>query len=263
LAQSLAAVVGFLILLAGCGGAGSTPRADDGANAILASAKRALLHVRGYHLDGVWRSGSASERIRGDLYRGDADVTVSSGGQVVRVRVVDGVTYMRGKRARWSHSADWRERRMADALADRWVRSPGLTSIGVTLWSLQAPMIGRCLEVVGGRLVMGPTRMVDGRRVVVLRDVGDPTELRPAEIWVAAQGAPFLLRVTRSTRHATSFRVPPSSDPACNSGSGTATPFADVRFSAYDQEERIAAPANPVSLAAVRRQAEAEAKATI
>ena len=80
---------------------------------------------------------------------------------------------MKGERERWSHSSDWRVRRMAGVLANRWVRSPGLTSVAVDLRSLQAAMLGRCLRIVGGRLVMGATRMVDGRPVVVLRNVGD------------------------------------------------------------------------------------------
>ena len=190
-------------------------------------------------------------------------MTVSSGGEVVRVRVVRGVTYMKGERARWSHWADWRVRRMAGALANRWVRSSGPTSIAVDLHSLQAAMIGRCLRIVGGTLVTGPTRTIAGRRAVVLRNVGDPVSVRPSEIWVAAQGPPVLLRITRSTRHATSFRAPRSPDPTCNTPGATVTPSSDVRFSAYDQRERIEAPANPVSLEAVRRLAEVQAKATI
>jgi hypothetical protein len=179
----VAAVVGVLVLLAGCGGSGKSAESKKTAGQVVADAKRAALQSRIVHVVGVTSDNGTPLKL--DLWLGP----VKSKGHLVEAGTafdairIDGTVYVRGGAAFL--------RRLLGSVpkgtAGRWLS--GSASSG-PLAEL-APLLDRDAFVTSalgqhGRIVNRGERQRNGETVIAIDDT-----TQGGTLYVAASGTPY------------------------------------------------------------------------
>jgi hypothetical protein len=190
------------LCLTACGSGHPSGTATQGPHAadLYAAARRSAMTATGAHVTGSSTNGGVTSTVDLTSNRSGTNLMVLLGTPQdgsVEIRLVDGVTYLRGDRTYWATQADTST---AAAVAGRFVRLPGdqARAPGLTLTGV--------LDKVFSEQQLGPTDTlnsavaagaVDGRKAYVLtqRVGGDG-----ARMAVSADARHDLLRVDGTTK---------------------------------------------------------------
>lgn len=215
----------------------------------IAAVSKALAGVTSYRVAGTTTDEDGEATIRADVdATGNAAITYALDGREIEVRVVSTLAYMRGNRAFWQDSAgeDGGEqgRKVADALAGRWVKAPiAAAGVGELLKELSPKQLSRCVGVGLGTIRDGGRDEVDGQEVDVLVDAGDRPGTTPGRLYTARSGPPLPLRVLQTGGRRPGGTV----DTDCQSEDDTST-ASDLRLSRFDEPLEVRAPAGALEL---------------
>jgi hypothetical protein len=210
---------------------------------ILDDAAAALTRVKSFHLEGKQGSGEKSTRIKADVgLPGKLRLAIARGSASASILVLEDSVYIK------ANSAFWRQQqtgRAADALADRWLRTPTSTGeLREITKELDPAILSRCLVKDHGTLARGGTATVAGQRAVVIIDKGDRPGTAPGKLFVAATGPPLPLRLIATGAQ----RPGGTKDPQCNGDSSRTQAGDEVRLSNYNEPLDVTAPPAAVDL---------------
>lgn len=250
-------VIALLSLLAitGCGGGSSsttsatTPRPSGeeakSAKQILADVSSALGRVRSYHAEGTQTDKEGLSHLVVDVSAaGDGRFRLDLGKQSTRLITTGGQTFINANSAFWiAHGGDAGPR-VAQLLADRWVKVPASmrADLTATLDKLKPTTLAHCLTQSTGTVTKVGTTSVDGKRVVVLADKGDRPGGSPGRLYVATSGPPLPVREEQTGPQRAGV-----TDKRCDDPSST-TKRSDVHLSGFDRPLRITAPRGALDL---------------
>lgn len=218
--------------MAGCGSSGRASRAgriaaagqaartSNGeaakpAGSIVADAAGALRTTHSFHLHGTIRQGRQLMRV--GLTMGSPttfDATFAVGSEAFEIVELPPASYLR------ANAAFWRSRVGAKAsrLTGQWLRVPATSERGLTsvIQRFSPATLARCLTEGHGTLQKAGTATIGGTPVVVVRDNGDVPGGGRGQLYVAAAGRPYPLRVSGTGRQRPGGRID-----VCNDGKGS------------------------------------------
>lgn len=223
-------VAGMTTAGSGGGGAAVAPHshrehgsalAGRPARAILRAAAHALGHVRSYSMHAALRQNGLRTVVNlaaASDHRYVASTVV--GRSSFELIVLSPRVYLQANRRFWLNQAGRSPtaRARARRLAGRWLALPRRSGRSLThsLGTLAPGTLARCLTEDHGRLtVERRRRVVNHRRVIIVRDAGNAPGATPSTIAIAADGAPYPLRYVATGRTRPGGRVD-----VCNNGKG-------------------------------------------
>ena len=242
-------------LALGSAGCGDSPEssppdiASKPAKEILSDVAAAIGELRSYRIEGTQVDEDGRSRLAADFKgSGAMRFSVANGGSRARMIIVGSETYLKGNRAFWLARDASSPERVAALLTDRWVKAPASVAAEAKkqLGFALPKTLARCIERDHGKIRKIGTRMLAGRRVVVIADKGGPGEA-PSRLYISAVGSPLPLRELQ-----TGPPRPGKRNPDCNSDDERSTTTkSDIRFSNFNEPMRIAAPASYLDLSKI------------
>ena len=217
------------------------------AKQILADAAADLAKVRSFHVAGTQTDADGDATITGDVTAsGAARLKEVLGKQVVEIRVVGRRAYLRAE-PRLLGLRQHGERARGEA------RRPTGSSFRTATRSVKALRdsltpkgLAYCARQSTGTVTKAGTKLLGGRRVIVLKAKGDRSGTNPGTLYVAASGPMLLLRIVQ-----TGAAKPGGKHTRCTDASDTTT-ASDARLSAFGKPVHVAAPPHPIDLGALQ-----------
>jgi len=186
----------FGVVLAACSSGGSSttastttsPTTNQTASEIAAASKAAMLSLSSVHVVGVVPSGGQRVAVNLTLTSSTSAGTFGIGGGALQVLVNGTTVYAMGTEGFWANTVGT-PTAIAALLANKWVTGiPGTATSGLTSSLNLQSFINSIFNDV--TLTKGPTTTVAGQSAIPL------TGSDGSVGYVAAQGTPYLLKVT-------------------------------------------------------------------
>ncbi len=220
---------------------GAAGLASESPAQIIGAAQRALRSAHGYVVAGRITQSRQKLGLRlayGGPTRLEIQLTQRTG--TVAVIVLPGGLFVRANRAYWRAHGGTSTLRFAN----RWIKLPAHDSAAFTrqLGHFNPRTLATCLGENHGPLTRTGTAVVNGRRVVVVRDAGGVPGSNPGTYDVALQGPAYPLRVTATGPTRRGGRVS-----VCNDGRGGNTE-GTLTLSRFNHPPAITAPTHPLSV---------------
>lgn len=241
----------FLLSLAGCGGGGLrlNGEASKPARQILADAGAALSRARSLRIQGVVKLEGRPTAVTLSFERpGRVNMALRRGSETATARLVGHTSYMNANASLYEHQAGV-PAAAASLVAGRWVKIPKAEDAGGLFKALDIEKWGHCVASETGTLRVGGTTTLDGRLAVIVVNEGDRPGATPAKIYIAASGAPYLLRMVATGKQ----RPGGGRSPGCDEDGEPTEPGDVIDFSNYNGPMHIGAPPGASTVAGLLR----------
>jgi hypothetical protein len=211
--------VGAGVLVAACGSSGpaSSGVANESASQIFTAAINAMKSASSGSVSGSEAESGKAAQVSGTFFADDADVTLVTNGETIKVIKVGANDYIQGPSAYWASnglpSADFPK------VNGVWVSIPDSTAHLGSVFTLSG--FATSLTADAGTLTKGATSTIGGQAVIAII-----SSTQNGTLYVATTGTPYPVEVTKS-----------------GSGGGTLT------FSGWNQGSTPTAPAGAKTIA--------------
>lgn len=252
-----------LAALTGCGSSGhpattraaartaaAPPAPKQDPQRTLSEARKALVGLRSYHIDGTQTDPDGTTALAGDVTAtGNLRVTLHQNGAAAQLIVVDRVVFLRAAVAFWrnSHLSE----RLATAIAGRWIKAPPDHGIARLSEEVRPRTLAHCLQGGGDELSDAGLQTYRGQRVRVIAIAGKAPGSAPGTLSVAATGRPLPVRVLQTGPAKPGGKVDPLCDDPSQPDHST---HSDIRLSGFDEPLKVTAPPNALDLEALAAQ---------
>lgn len=234
----------------GCGDSGdaaATAKRED-PTPLLHEAARGLAKAGSYHFEATAKDNGERVRVEGDLFTsGDGRLAVTFGsGRRLATVVAGRDSYFKAPAAWWRNNVEDLPMRIAKRLGDRWIHldSSAVKSMRDDMRDLRPAAISKCLIGTTGTLTRLPDARIGGRRVIVLKDLGDKPGTAVGRYFISADEPTLPVRVVQMGERHVGGR-----GGACSGGLAGDDPIdATFSFSRIGHAARATAPADAVSL---------------
>jgi len=163
--------------------AGAVTSRGESAKQLVQAAAKALASARSLRMSGTMATSGGSTAVDFELFsNGDVDGSITSGGQLVHVTVVDGTDYLQASAAYWQKEGSL-PATLAKSIAPEWISFPNSGSNGFGT-SFEIGSLAASLKATTGWSIVGHKK-VDGHAAVGVK--GSDGEV----LWIAASGTPY------------------------------------------------------------------------
>ncbi|MGA9078563.1 MAG: hypothetical protein WB383_09560 [Acidimicrobiales bacterium] len=163
--------------------AGAVTSRGESAKQLVQAAAKALASARSLRMSGTIAKSGGSTAVDLELFsNGDVDGSLTIGGLLIHVTVVDGTDYFQASAAYWQKDGSL-SATLAKSIAPDWISFPNSGSNGFGT-SFEILPLASSLKATTGLSIVGHKK-VDGHAAVGVKCSGGSV------LWIAASGTPY------------------------------------------------------------------------